>query len=441
MAQKGDKMKPGKKFHRGIFPFIEKQFPSLTKLRKISREEESEVFPCLFLDNYPANSRFAEAYRTLRTNIHFSFIEKDFQSLLVTSAGEKEGKTSTVANLAYTMAQTGKSVLMIDADMRKPSLSRLIPSNESPGLTGLLSDIFDTDIQSGSLNQYGIHDLFRLLSLTKKTGLLHLSEGTEKIDIFFSQGEIVDLNWPTRPDEKKLSTTLIQNNLLTEEQISRAFIQQKDTGQKLGFILISMGMLNKDDLTGFLTIHMMEGLRTALQFKTGDFSFKKFPESDFEEASFDPVDFHKIYKQVVIGEEVLPYLQKKINSAIVKTSTDNLFLLPSGNLPPNPSELLSSERMSFLISNLKKRFDVLIIDSPPILPASDAILLAPHTDGVVLVVKSGLVNRELVERVVEQLQTTQANLLGIVLNQVDMKKEGYYKYYHKYYSEYYGESK
>lgn len=156
----------------------------------------------LFMNNYPAKSRYAEAYRTLRTNIHFSFMEKDFQTLLVTSSGESEGKTSTVANLAYTMAQAGKSVLMIDADMRKPLLSRLISSNESQGLSGLLSDVFGADVRDGSLDEYGIHDLLKLLLLKKKTGLLHLSDGKEKIELFFLHGEIMDLNWPTRPDKK-----------------------------------------------------------------------------------------------------------------------------------------------------------------------------------------------------------------------------------------------
>ena len=393
----------------------------------------------LFMDNYPAKSRYAEAYRTLRTNIHFSFMEKDFQTLLITSAGEGEGKTSTVANLAYTMAQAGKSVLMIDADMRKPLLSRLISSNESPGLSGLIADVFGADVRDGSLDEYGIHDLLKLLSLKKKTGLLHLSDGKEKIELFFLHGEIMDLNWPTRPDEKKLAAVLLENNLITREHAELAIGRQKDTGQKLGLILVSMGLLNRDDLTGPLTIHMIEGLRTALQFKKGTFSFKKLPESDFEQASFKPVDFHQLYRQVVIGEEELSYLQKKINSAILKTDVANLFLLPAGNLPPNPSELLGSKRMSFLISNLKKRFDTLIIDSSPILPASDALLLVPRTDGVVLMVKAGLMNRELVKKAVDQLRLSQANLLGVALNSVDIKREGYYKYYHKYYSKYYGQ--
>jgi len=421
-----------KALKNSLTPFFNKYQAKSKELRDISK---------LTLNKYQADTRFAEAYRTLRTNIHFSFMERDFQSLLVTSAGEGEGKTSTVANLAYTIAQTGRSVLMIDADMRKPTLSRLIHSNESPGLTGLLTDVFGTDIQSGSLKNFGIHDLLQLTALKKRTGLLHLSDGFEKIEFFFLKGEIVDLNWLTRPGRKKLGTVLIKNNLLTTEQAKQAAIRQKDTGQKLGFILISMGFVNEDDLMGFLTIHMIECLRTALHFKSGEFSFKEFPESDFERASFDPIDFNKIYKQALVGEEKFLYLQKKINSAILTTETNNLFLLPVGNLPPNPSELLGSERMSFLISNLKKRFDVLVIDSPPILPTSDALLLGPYTDGVVFVVKSGHINRGMIKRALDQLHTAKANVLGVVLGQVDLKREGYYKYYNKYYSKYYGEKK
>jgi len=81
---------------------------------------------------------------------------------------------------------------------------------------------------------------------------------------------------------------------------------------------------------------MIEGLRAALQFKKGKFSFKELPESDFKLASFDPVDFGQLYKQMIIGEEELPYLQKEINAAIIDTVSTNLFLLPSGRLPPPP---------------------------------------------------------------------------------------------------------
>ena len=151
------------------------------------------------------------------------------------------------------------------------------------------------------------------------------------------------------------------------------------------------------------------------------------------------MDFDQVYTRALIGNEEIPFLQKGIDKAILKTSTENLFLLPAGRIAPNPSEVMGSNRMSFLITHLRERFDRLIIDTPPILLASDALVLTPRTDGVVLVVKAGLMNRELVKNTVEQLKLAQANLLGIVLNRVDLKREGYYKYYHKYYSKYYGE--
>ena len=91
--------------------------------------------------------------------------------------------------------------------------------------------------------------------------------------------------------------------------------------------------------------------------------------------------------------------------------------------------------MSFLLSFFKRRFDVLIIDSSSILPASDALILAPQTDGVVLIIKAGMTNRELIKKTVEKLRMAKANLIGVVLNQVDFKREGYYKYDSTYYRE------
>ncbi|QTA85513.1 CobQ/CobB/MinD/ParA nucleotide binding domain-containing protein, DUF4388-containing [Desulfonema magnum] len=392
------------------------------------------------MNNYPDKSRFAEAFRTLRTNVHFSFMEKEFRSLLVTSAGEKEGKTSTAANLAYTLSRAGKSVLMIDADLRKPMLGRLAFSQASPGLTGVLSDLLNTDIDNGTLEAFGVSDLFNLLSFQKKTGLLQLSDGREEVGLYFLHGKLVDIKWFTKPVEENLVNFLIKNSLLSREEAVSAINRQKDTGQKLSSILINTGLLRKDELKGPFDNYMKETLRVTVQMKTGTFSFKELHQSDLERFSFDLADIHQLYEEMVGGEERLPYLQSKIDSAILDVSTD-LFLLPTGNRPPNPSEILGSKGMSFLLSYLTKKFDALIIDTPPILPASDALLLAPQIDGVVLMVKAGLINRELIRKAVEQLRLAQANLLGVVLNRVDIRREGYYKYYNKYYSGYYGKYK
>ena len=107
--------------------------PRSTRARNLRR---------VFLDRHAPNSGFAETYRTLRTNIHFCRMDKPVKSIVLTSAVRAEGKSVTTANMAFASAQAGMSVLMIDADLRKPTLSNLIPSSPSPGLTGLLSDVF-----------------------------------------------------------------------------------------------------------------------------------------------------------------------------------------------------------------------------------------------------------------------------------------------------------
>lgn len=390
------------------------------------------------LHNYPVRSHFAESYRTLRTNVSFSFMEQSFRTLLVTSAGEQEGKTTTAANLAYTMAQAGNSVLLIDADLRKPTLNLLKPMQSSTGLSGLLADVLSTDVRSGSLSEFGLGDLYRLISFQKKTGILHLSQGEDRVDLHFFHGKLFDAEWLTRPRERSLGTVLVNNKVITQDQLEQVLVSQKDTGQKLGFMLLNMGLVKKEELTGFIVLHIIEAFRSGFQFKTGEFVFENLSESDFASDAFTPEDLPKLYRQAMVGEEKLNFLEKKTASAIVGMDTENFSVLPAGLPPPNPAELLDSERMPFLIYLLKRQFDILIIDTPPILPASDAMILAPHTDGILLVIQSGYLKRELIKKAVNQIKKTQANLIGVVLNQVDVKKAGYYSGEY-YYATYYGE--
>lgn len=100
--------------------------------------------------------------------------------------------------------------------------------------------------------------------------------------------------------------------------------------------------------------------------------------------------------------------------------------------------MAGSQRMDFLIQNLKTRFDFIIIDTPPVTPATDALLISPKTDGTVFVIRSGHTDRKIIQNAIDQYQAAKQNIIGTVLNQVDMKKEGYYRYYQKYYSSYYG---
>ena len=406
---------------------------------KNDNRRDSKEASKIFLANYPGKSQFSEAFRTLRTNIIFSFMEKGGGTLLVTSSGEIEGKTTIASNLSYCLAQTGKTTLMIDMDLRKPSLNFLQSSNDSPGLSGLLTYVFETEIKEGSLAKYSVSDLYRLLSLQKKTGTLYLTDSTDVVILTFIQGELRDINWVTRPEEKRLASILLKNEILKEEEIKHALARHRASGHRLGFILIRMGLLNKDELKGILNNQMMEGMRTAFQFKNGTFGFKETENADLDDSSFVMGDIKQIYNQLIIGKEEFQFIYERINSVIQKTAEKNLFLLPSGKILPNPAELLGSGKMPFLISILKKKFDFIVIDSPPILLVSDALIIAPMMDGVLFVTRAGLINKEIIKRVLDQLRNVNANVLGIALNQVDTDRDGYYKPYYNYYSKYYGE--
>ncbi len=115
----------------------------------------------------------------------------------------------------------------------------------------------------------------------------------------------------------------------------------------------------------------------------------------------------------------------------------NLWTLGAGPCPPNPSELLASAAMGRLLSDLRLRFDYLVIDSPPVLLVTDATVLAKAADGIVMVVESGVTSRGAVVRAYKTLEASGGRVLGTVVNKVDLRYAGYsgrvYKNYHRYY--------
>jgi capsular exopolysaccharide synthesis family protein len=107
---------------------------------------------------------------------------------------------------------------------------------------------------------------------------------------------------------------------------------------------------------------------------------------------------------------------------------DNLFILTSGQIPPNPSELLGSTAMKYLISRLEEAFDVVVIDAPPLLPVTDAAVLSQHVGGVVLVVGFEKVRRQDLQKSLNALDLVDAGLLGVVLNRLPAKGPDSYAY-------------
>ncbi|WP_437829653.1 CpsD/CapB family tyrosine-protein kinase [Niallia taxi] len=210
---------------------------------------------------FDPKSPISEQYRTIRTNILYSSVDEEIRSIMVTSSGPGEGKSTTTANLAIVFAQQGKTVLLVDADLRKPT----------------------------------VHYTFKL---TNTTGL----------------------------------TSILTN-------------------------------------------------------------------------------------------------QTELMEAVNKTDESNLFVLPSGPIPPNPSELLGSKSMQYFMERALEEFDLIIFDTPPVLAVTDAQILGNLCQGSVLVVSSGKTEKENLLKTKELLTATNGRLLGVVLNNKKVDKKGNYYYY------------
>ena len=208
------------------------------------------------------NSSFAvqEAYKTLRTNIRFSLQNSSCRRISMTSALAGEGKSITLLNLAISVAQDGQKVLLIDADLRRPAIARLLVENPAPGLSNVLAG-----------------------------------------------------------------------------------------------------------------------------------------QASAEEA---------------IREQIYP----------------NLDILLSGDVPPNPSELLGGDKMRELIDTVSKKYDYILVDTPPVNVVSDANIITSLLDGVLLLVRQGSTKKEAVKRAVANLALTGIRPLGFVLNDVDFQHSKSYHY-------------
>ncbi|MBI2835262.1 MAG: polysaccharide biosynthesis tyrosine autokinase [Acidobacteria bacterium] len=131
----------------------------------------------------------------------------------------------------------------------------------------------------------------------------------------------------------------------------------------------------------------------------------------------------------------------RAREAIQKTHDPNLWFMAAGRTPPNPSELLASDRMRSLIANLTSGpFDWIIIDTPPVLAVTDAVILGPVVSGVAFVLGAEMTRRRIAERAIETLMSSGPRVLGAVLNRVDLERNKYYysRFYGYQYKSYYG---
>jgi capsular exopolysaccharide synthesis family protein len=138
---------------------------------------------------------------------------------------------------------------------------------------------------------------------------------------------------------------------------------------------------------------------------------------------------------VLVGDTALP-------DATRVASVNNLWLLSAGHIPPNPAELLGSRKFEMLIGELKRHYDWIVIDAPPVMPVTDAAVLAHLAAGVLFVVGAEMTPRRSAIAAIDQLRGAHAKFFGAVLNRVNVERHAYYyaPYYRKEYGKYYQRS-
>jgi succinoglycan biosynthesis transport protein ExoP len=129
----------------------------------------------------------------------------------------------------------------------------------------------------------------------------------------------------------------------------------------------------------------------------------------------------------------------QLEEVIHKTAHPKVFVVPAGIKPPNPAELLGSKKMADLLQDLKEKFEFVLIDSPPVLPVTDAVLLSRVVDGVIMVVRGQKTEQNIARDAKNKITQVGGKILGVILNGVDVKRGQHYYYYKDSYTEYYGE--
>src|SRR5207244_191436 len=249
-------------------------------------DPEALLSHSLLITHFDPKSPVAEAYRTLRTNVQFERMERSGKVLVVSSPTLQEGKTTTIVNLALTMAQSGQKTLLIGANMRRPSIHRFFGLEREP----------------------------------------------------------------------------VRSNILVGSA------QWRDCIRTVADIL--MGRFEMEDI-------------------------------------------------------------------MAAPGLDNLHIIEAGPVPANPSELLSTPAMTGFLHSVRDVYDVILVDTPPILPVTDSAIVASQADGVVLVYQAGKVGRLVLKRAKVHVENVGGKVWGVVLNDVKSEIAGYA--YTQYYTHYYGE--
>ena len=131
-----------------------------------------------------------------------------------------------------------------------------------------------------------------------------------------------------------------------------------------------------------------------------------------------------------------------LDEIIYEVGVKNLNVIPAGKNPPNPAEILSSRKFADLVKNLVDKFDLILLDTPPVMNVTDPILVSLNVGGVLFVVKFGSTDKQVAVSAMEKLKRGKSNMLGVVMNEIRFDRGyGYYRYYDYYSYDYAGDGR
>ena len=290
-----------------------------------------------------------------------------------------------------------------------------------------------------------IEDVESLLKLPVLGVIPHVRAEERRLLPWYRRGPLEPK--PTRLDEVKVrrivhdqpkspiaeSYRTMRTNLKLTEPGRKTFLITS-AGPKEGKTTIMVNLALTAAQMGNRTLMVSTDLRRPALYQT--FGLKREP--GLSEALSQTIRWEKVVRtlsDILIGE-------MEFDEVMKTPGLDNLNIITSGHIPLNPSELLGSKEMSSLLEELRAKFDVIFLDSPPALPITDAMLLAPKVDGVIIVYEIGRTARGALLRTKNQLEASGAKVLGIVLNHIRPETEMYPTYYPQYYRyRYYGKEK
>jgi len=342
------------------------------------------------------------------------------QVLVVESSTIGEGKTTVLANLGMNLAKAGLRVLMVDCDIQRPALHHLFGIKNEGGLVMAMTQIFSHAIDNGRLNEYSVDDLFFLISLKKRDGQLTITNDTQAMTVAFQNGRLLHIENQNNPVANRLGIMLLRGGFITENQLEEAMERHQRTGQPLGYILINTGYITQDKLQGPLRLQMEEHLQKLFSWKHGSFVFKPGRVETYEN---ERINFSEDYTQIIrrlghlAGSRLL---ESEILSRIKSSHEGNVYVLPAGMASSKSNAQVNLTLLAKYLDILKHRFDVVLVDAPPLLDAAGVAPLSALADGVIFVVKAGHLSVKVLNEAKTGLDEAKAKIIGAILNQAKM---------------------